>query len=229
MNSPCCVVSAGHTVVPRSVVNEIKVVLIEDNPFLLNGIELLLNRQPDINVIKAGADVEHIAKELSECTNSVILMDVSLHDYDSLHVTEKLSRTSSGHVIIVMDLFPVQDDIDAFLRAGAAGFINKDAPLEEVVATIRAVAGGGHVFPERLASSLFSRIVQHAAQSKTLRLHKKEVKLTAREQKIIHCAGQGISNDAIARRLNISLSAVQRSNDSLLRKLALRKVLPLEA
>jgi DNA-binding NarL/FixJ family response regulator len=61
-----------------------------------------------------------------------------------------------------------------------------------------------------------------------VRLHKNEVKLTAHEQKIIHCAGQGISNDAIASRLNISLGAVQRNTDSLLRKLALRKVLPLE-
>jgi len=206
-------------------VHKIKVLLIEDNPFVLNGIELLLNRQPDINVIKAGSDVEHIAASLNESKNSVILMDVSLHSDDSLRVTARLSHTSSKHIIIVMDLFPVQEDIDAFVRAGASGFINKDAPLEKVLATIRAVAGGEHVFPERLADSLFSRIVQHAVQSKTVRLHKQEVKLTAQEQKIIHCAGQGISNDAIARRLNISLGAVQRSTESLLRKLALRKVL----
>jgi len=209
-------------------VHKIKVLLIEDNPFLLNGIELLLNRQPDINVIKAGSDVEHVAASLAECKNSVILMDVSLHGDDSLRVTETLSRTSSGHIIIVMDLFPVGEDIDAFVKAGASGFINKDAPLEEVVATIRAVAGGKHVSPGPLSGSLFSRIVQHAAQKKTVRLHKKEVRLTAHEQKIIHYAGQGISNDIIARRLNISLGAVQRSTDGLLRKLALRNVLPTE-
>jgi len=206
-------------------VHEIKVLLIEDNPFLLNGIALLLNRQSDINVIKAGCDVEHSAVSLDEYKNSVILMDVSLHGDDSLRATETLSRTSSGHIIIVMDLFPVQEDIDAFIQAGASGFINKDAPLDEVLATIRAVAGGEHVLPGRFSESLFSRIVRHAAQSKTVRLHKKEVKLTAQEQKIIHYAGQGISNATIARRLNISLGAVKRNTDSLLRKLALRKVL----
>jgi DNA-binding NarL/FixJ family response regulator len=209
-------------------VHEIKVLLIEDNPFLLNGIELLLNRQPDINVIKAGSDVEHMAASLAKCKNSVILMDVSLHGDDSLRVTEALSRTSSGHIIIVMDLFPVREDIDAFVKAGASGFISKDAPLEEVVATIRAVAGGEHVFPGALSDPLFSRIVQHAAQSKTVRLHKKELKLTAHEQKIIQFAGAGMSNEAIAGRLKISLRAVQRNTDSLLRKLALRKVLPTE-
>ena len=61
-----------------------------------------------------------------------------------------------------------------------------------------------------------------------MRLHKKELKLTAREQKIIQCAGAGMSNEAIAGRLKISLRAVQRNTDSLLRKLALRKVLPEE-
>lgn len=204
--------------------HEIKVLLIEDNPFLLNGIELLLNRQPGINVIKAGSDGAHIAASLDEGTNSVILMDISLHNDDSLRMTETLSRTSSGHVIIVMDLFPVRDEVDAFVKAGASGFINKDAPLAEVIATIRAVADGKHVFPG--PRSLFSRIVQNAVGSKKMRLHKKEVQLTAQEQKIINYAGEGKSNDDIARRLNISLGAVQRSTDSLLRKLALRKVLP---
>ena len=163
----------------------IKVLIVEDNPFLLNGIEMLLNRQPDINVIKAAADVEHIEASLAECTNSVILLDVSLHDQDSLRVTEKLSRGTSGHVIIVMDLFPVREDIEAFIRAGACGFINKDETLEEVLETIRAVAGGKHVLPERLPGSLFSRIVEHAVRSTKVRLNEKEVRLTAQEQKII--------------------------------------------
>jgi len=124
-----------------------------------------------------------------------------------------------------MDLFPVREDIEAFVKAGACGFINKDETLEEVLETIRAVAGGEHVLPERLPGSLFSRIVEHAVRSTNMRPEGKEVKLTAQEQKIIECAGEGISNEAIARRLNISLAAVQRNTDRLLQKLALRKVL----
>jgi DNA-binding NarL/FixJ family response regulator len=206
-------------------VHTIKVLLVEDNPFLLNGIEMFLNRQPDINVIQAAADVEHIAASLAGCTNSVILLDVSLHDQDSLRVTEKLSRGTSGHVIIVMDLFPVREDIEAFIQAGARGFINKDETLEEVLETIRAVAGGKHVLPGHLPGSLFARIVEYAVRSTKVRLKEKEVSLTAQEQRIIECAGEGISNDAIARKLNISIRAVQRHTDSIFRKLALRKIL----
>jgi len=206
-------------------VHKIKVLLIEDNPFLLNGIELLLNRQPDINVIKGAADVEHMAAALSTCKNSVILMDVSLHGNDSLRATETLSRTAAGHVIIVMDLFPVREDIEAFIQAGASGFINKDAPLKEVLATIRAVAHGGQVFPRYPAGSLFSRIVQYAARNKKVRRYEKEVRLSAREQKIIQLAGAGMSNADIAGRLKISLRTVQHQTDSILKKLALRKIL----
>lgn len=217
-----------HTPRRGNVVHTIKVLLVEDNPFLLNGIERLLNRQPDINVIKAAADVEHIAASLAECKNSVVLLDVSLNAQNSLRVTEKLSRETSGHVIIVMDLFPVREEIEAFIKAGACGFINKDEPLEEVLETIRSVADGEHVLPERLPGSLFSHIVEHAVRSKTRRLHEKEVKLTAREKKIIECAGEGLSNDEIACRLKIRPCAVQRHTDSLLHKLALRKILPTE-
>jgi DNA-binding NarL/FixJ family response regulator len=214
-----------HTSRRGTVVHTIKVLLVEDNPFLLNGIENLLNLQPDINVIKTAADVEHLEASLAECKDSVILLDVSRHAQNSLRVTEKLSRETSGYIIIVMDLFPVQEDIEAFVKAGACGFINKDETLEQVLETIRAVAGGEHVLPKRLPGSLFSRIVEHAVRRTTVRLNEKVVKLTASEQKIIACAGEGISNDEIARRLKIRPCAVQRHTDSILHKLALRKIL----
>jgi DNA-binding NarL/FixJ family response regulator len=206
-------------------VNEIRVLIIEDNPFLRNGIETLLNKQPDIKVIKAAADFEHAASSLSACKNGVVLLDVSLHDQNSLSVTEKLSRGTSGPVIIVMDLFPLKDEIDEFVKAGANGFINKDATLEEFLDAIRAVAGGARVLPDQLPGSLFCWIVEHAAQSGTVRLDDTAVRITGRERKIIELVGEGISNEDIACKLKISPGAVQRHTDSIMKKLALRKVL----
>jgi DNA-binding NarL/FixJ family response regulator len=206
-------------------VNEIRVLIIEDNSFLRNGIETLLNQQPDIKVIKTAADFEHAASSLSACKNGVVLLDVSLHDQNSLRVTEKLSRGTSGHVIIVMDLFPLKEEIDEFANAGAFGFINKDATLEEFLETIRAVAGGARVFPDQLPGSLFSRIVEHSARSGTVRLDETAVRITGRERKIIELVGKGISNGDIACKLKISPGTVRRHTDSIMKKLALRKVL----
>jgi DNA-binding NarL/FixJ family response regulator len=205
--------------------NEIRVLIIEDNPFLRNGIEALLNEQPDIKVIKAAADFEHVKSSLSKCKDGVILLDVSLHDQNSLRVTEKLSRGTSGHVIIVMDLFPLKEEIDEFAKAGAIGFINKDATLEEFLETIRAVAGGARILPDQLPGSLFSRIVEHAARSGSVRLDETALRITVRERKIIELVGEGISTGDIACKLKISPAAVRRHTDSIMEKLALRKVL----
>ncbi len=207
------------------VVNEIRVLLIVDNPFLRNGIEDLISRQPDIIVIKSAADFENSACSLSACKNGVILLDVSLPGKNSLRLTEKLSREASGHAIIIMDLFPLKEEIDEFAKAGAVGFINKDATLEEFLETIRNVAGGARVLPEQLPGSLFSRIVEHAARRGTARLEENAVKLTELEHKIIELVGEGNSNGDIAGKLEISHCKVQRHTDSILKKLVMRKIL----
>lgn len=205
--------------------NEIRVLIIEDNSFLRNGIETLLNEQPDIKVIKAAADFENAASSVSECKGGVVLLDASLHDQNSLRVTEELSRGTSKPVIIVMDVFPLKEEIDEFVRAGASGFINKDATLEEFLDAIRAVAGGARVLPDQLPGSLFSRIVEHAARSGTVRLDGTAVRITGRERKIIELVGEGMSNEDIACKQKISPGAVRRHTDSVMKKLALRKVL----
>ena len=205
--------------------NEIKVLLIEDNSFLRNGIEALLNQQPDIEVIKAVTDFENSGSLLSECKKGVVLLDVSLHDQNSLRLTKKLSRGTCGHVIIVMDLFPMKEEIDEFANAGAVGFINKGATLEEFLETIRKVAGGARVLPNQLPGSLFCRIVEHAARNGTVQMDEMAVKLTGDEHKIIALVGEGIGAADIARKLKISPGAVQRHTDSVLKKLVMRKIL----
>ena len=204
---------------------QISLLIIEDNPFLRNGIEALLSRQPDIKVIKAVADFKNGAASLSECKNGVVLLDVSLHYQSSLRLTENLSRGTSGNVIIVMDLFPLKEEINEFAKAGAVGFINKGATLEEFLETIRKVAGGAQVLPNPLPGSLFCRIVEHAARNGAARLDETAVKLSGREHKIIAFVGEGISNGDIARKLKISPRAVQNHTDSIMKKLVMRKIL----
>jgi DNA-binding NarL/FixJ family response regulator len=204
---------------------EIRILIIEDNRFLREGIAALLSGQPDMKVILAAADFEHAEPALFDCRGGVVLLDVSLIHENSLRVTESLSRELSGAVIIVMDALSVQKEIDEFVKAGADGFVNKDATPEDFLKVIRAVAGGAQVIPDRLPGSLFSSIVEHAAQSGTFRLHKAEVKISRRERTIIELVGKGMNNRDIARKLKISPGEIQRHTESILNKLALRKVL----
>jgi DNA-binding NarL/FixJ family response regulator len=204
---------------------EIRVLIIEDNPLLREGIAALLSVQPDMKVIQSAKDFEHAESALCDCKGGVVLLDVSLTHENSLYVTESLSRKTSGAVIIVMDALPVQKEIDEFIRAGAGGFVNKDATLEDLLKIIRAVAGGARVIPDRLPGSLYSRIVEHAARSGKFRLDKAAVKISGLESKIIELVGKGMNNGDIARSMKISLGEVQRHTDIIMNKLALRKVL----
>lgn len=219
MNNPMRVLKRGAPM------KEIRVLIIEDNALLREGIASLLSGQPDMKVIQAAADFEHAASALRDCKGGVVLLDVSLTHENSLHVTESLSRETSGAVIIVMDALPVQNEIDEFIRAGAGGFVNKDTTLEDFLKVIRAVAGGERVIPDRLPGSLFSRIVEHAAKSGTFRMDKASVKISGIERKIIELVGEGMNNLDIARKLKIRQSEVQRHTDGIMNKLALRKVL----
>ena len=205
--------------------NTIRVLLIEDNALLRNGIEALLNRQFDINVIETAADFEKAASSFAAGRECVVLLDASLHDQNSLQVTEKLSRAASKTAIIVMDILPQKKEIEEFVNAGAVGCVNKEVTIGGLLATIRAVADGARVLPSQLPGSLFSQIVEHAARKGAVQLDEPALKLTGRERKIIALVGEGLSNEDISRKLKISPGAVQWYADSIMHKLAVRKIL----
>jgi DNA-binding NarL/FixJ family response regulator len=119
-----------------------------------------------------------------------------------------------------MGLLPIQEDVAAFVRAGASGFIMKDASFDEFLRTIRAVAAGADVLPPQLTGSLFGQIAQHAVRGRTPRALE-GVRLTERERQVIDLLGEGLSNKAIAARLHIAIHTVKSHVHNVLEKLAL--------
>ena len=120
-----------------------------------------------------------------------------------------------------MDLVPVQADILQFVKAGASGFILKDASLDEFLNTIRAVAEGVKVLPSRLNDSVFTQIIEYAVKSGKTKLVN-AVKLTKREKEILELISTGLTNKIIARRLHVSEYSVKSQIHNILEKLALR-------
>src|SRR5712691_7411285 len=121
----------------------------------------LLNQRPDLTVV-ASTDSRLDLQKAKHLDADVVLVDLGLRNQDSLHVVEKVKRASADARVIVTDLLPVQEDIVEFVKAGAAGFLLKDATLDEFVQTIRAVAEGTKVLPPCLAGSLFSQVAKRA-------------------------------------------------------------------
>src|SRR5688572_3498875 len=206
----------------------IALVLIDDNRLLREGIVEMVRAQPGFKVLAASADATEALKKVREAKPDIVLVDFGLEDHDSLTLTATVHAEVPEAKVIVMGLLPLQEDVAHYVRAGASGFIMKDATFDEFFATIRAVAGGAQVLPTQLTNSLFSQIVRNAAVKDAARVID-SVRLTSREKQVIDLLGEGLSNKEIAGRLHIAVHTVKSHVHNVLEKLALHSRLEVAA
>ena len=206
----------------------ISLVLIDDNRLLREGIASMLHEQPGFRVLAASADIDEALEQVRGAKPDVVLIDFGLADHDSLALTEQVRLEVPEAGVIIMGLLPAQEDVAAFVRAGARGFIMKDASFEDFFATIRAVADGEEILPAELTNSLFSQIVANVSSEHRARLAD-EVRMTNRELEVIALLGEGLSNKEIATRLNIAVHTVKSHVHNVLEKLALHSRLEVVA
>ena len=206
----------------------IALVLIDDNRLLREGIVAMIRTQPGFKVLAASADADEALEKVREAKPDIVLLDFGLEGHDSLSLTETVRAEVPHAKVIVMGLLPSQDDVAHFVRAGASGFVMKDASFEEFFATIRAVAKGKQVLPSQLTNSLFTQIALNVAvKDKTKALD--SVRLTTRERQVIDLLGEGLSNKEIASRLHIAVHTVKSHVHNVLEKLALHSRLEVAA
>jgi len=204
----------------------IQVALIEDNRLVREGITAILNRLDDIRVVAANpGEVEQGGGSLQP---DVVLLDLGLENGDSLAVARKIRKGFPGAGIVVMDLLPAHEDLVEFIGAGIAGFVMKDANLEEVATTIRAVARGEDVLPPEMTGRLFSELAREAVK-KGPGADADAVRMTAREKEVIDLIAEGLSNKAIGKRLHISIHTVKSHLRNIMEKLTLHSRLELAA
>jgi len=206
----------------------IALVLIDDNRLLREGIAAMIHAQPGFKVLAALADVDEALQKVREAKPDVVLLDFGLEDHDSLSLTTTVRAEVPAARVIVMGLLPLQEDVANYVRAGASGFIMKDASFDDFVATIRAVAGGAEVLPQALTNSLFSQIARNAPGGNRARVLE-AVRLTNRERQVIDLLAEGLSNKEIATRLHIAVHTVKSHVHNVLEKLALRSRLEVAA
>ncbi len=204
----------------------IRVLLIEDNRLLREGITAMLNEQPDIRAVSATGNGD--AREKAEKIKpQVVLLDLGLRSQNSLRIAETIKKRFPRAEIVVMDLMPAQAEIIEFVKAGVSGFILKDATIEDFLHTIRSVAKGRKVLPPSMTGSLFSHIVEYAVQAGKADRLMKAVRLTKREHEVVDLIARGMSNKEIARELNVAVHTVKSHVHNTLEKLALHTRLEL--
>ena len=199
---------------------KIRLLLIEDNRLLRDGIFSILKAYRDIVIIAASGDGKNSLAKIQQLKPNIVLLDLGLRSQNSLHVVEIVKKEFPQAKIIVMDLAPVQADILQYVKAGANGFILKDASLNDFLITIRTVAKGSTVLPPLLVDSLFSQIVDHAVREGKSGL-KDAIQMTTREREVIQFLGEGMSNREIGQKIRISTYTVKSHIHNIMEKLAL--------
>jgi DNA-binding NarL/FixJ family response regulator len=199
---------------------KIRLLIIEDNRLLRDGILAILKPHKDIVIVAASGDGKDTLIKIKQLKPNVVLLDLGLRSQNSLHVVEIVKKDFPEAKIIVMDLAPVQADILQYVKAGANGFILKDASLNDFLITIRTVAEGSTVLPPLLVDSLFSQIVDHAVREGKSKLNE-AVKMTKREREVIGLLGEGMSNKEIGQKIRVSTYTVKSHIHNIMEKLAL--------
>jgi len=199
---------------------KIRLLLIEDNRLLRDGIFSILKPHKNILIIAASGDGKHTLVKIKQLKPNVVLLDLGLRSQNSLHVVEIVKKDFPEAKIIVMDLAPVQADVLQYVKAGANGFILKDASLNDFLITIRTVNEGATVLPPLLIDSLFSQIIDNAVREGKSEL-KKAVQMTQRERDVIGLLNDGMSNNEIGQKIRISTYTVKSHIHNIMEKLAL--------
>ena len=206
----------------------ILVLVIEDNRVVRDELAALLDAQPDFKVVAAAEGANAGLLQVRATKPHVVLVDAALGNHDSHRLVETVRKEAPESKVIVMDLLPAQEDVIAFIQAGANGFIVKDATIEDFVRTIRSVAEGADVVPPALTGTLLSHIVDQAVKRGAAAVLE-SVQMTKREREITGLIADGLSNKEIAQRLNIATYTVKSHVHNILEKLALHSRLQIAA
>ena len=196
----------------------IRVLLADDQTLVRTGLRMILDAEPDLEVVGEAGNGEEALQRCRELTPDVVLMDVRMPVMDGVEATQRLQAFDDPPRVIVVTTFDLDEVVYEALRAGASGFLLKDAPESRLVAAIRVVAEGGSMF----AASATRRLVQEFARQRPAPAPAAMELLTDRETEVLRLVARGMSNAEIAEELVVTENTVKTHVARTLAKLGVR-------
>jgi DNA-binding NarL/FixJ family response regulator len=200
------------------------ILLVDDQELMRMGFRMVIDSQPDLEVIGEASNGREAVDSARRLEPDVILMDVRMPESDGVQATKTIVESGAASRIIILTTFDLDEYVYAALRAGASGFLLKDAQPAELLAAIRAVASGDAVVSPRVTRRLLSQHAHRlpAAGSPEASERALLAQLTAREHEVLLEVARGLTNAEIAGRLVLSEATVKTHVGRILSKLDLR-------
>jgi DNA-binding NarL/FixJ family response regulator len=195
----------------------IKVLIADDHVFYREGVRAFLETESDIDVIGEAGDGEETLAKTADLKPDVILMDLKMPGMNGIDATRRIHETNPEIGILVLTMFDDDDSVFAAMRAGARGYLLKDAKKAQVVRAIVAVMGGEAIFSPAIAARMMKFFSTPASTRKNQPGEFAE--LTEREFEILELIAHGDSNKEISRKLSLSIKTVQNYVSLILMKL----------
>jgi DNA-binding NarL/FixJ family response regulator len=199
----------------------IRVLIADDQQMVRQGFTVLLNAHPGIEVIGQAVDGLDAVAKVAELSPDVVLMDIRMPELGGIEATHRITVAHPGIRVLVLTTFDLDEYVYEALRAGASGFLLKDASADQLAEAVRVVAAGDALLAPGITRKL---IAEFSRLNETPRAPLKERvgDLTERETEVLTLIAQGLSNAEIARHLVVAEQTVKTHVGRILVKLGLR-------
>ncbi|MGA5275383.1 response regulator [Streptomyces cellulosae] len=199
----------------------IRVLIADDQQMVRQGFTVLLNRQPDIEVVGQAVNGIEAVEKVGELPLHVVLMDIRMPELGGIEATARITAVHPEVKVLVLTTFDLDEYVYEALRAGASGFLLKDASAEQLAEAVRVVAAGDALLAPGVTRRLIAEFSRLDPRPRTP-LRRKVGDLTERETEVLSLIAQGLSNAEIAVRLVVAEQTVKTHVGRILVKLGLR-------
>jgi DNA-binding NarL/FixJ family response regulator len=198
----------------------IRVVIADDEALVRGGFRMILEAQDDIEVVGEAADGAEAVEQVVKLRPDVALMDVRMPRMDGIEGTRRIVKQAESTHILMLTTFNLDEYVYEAMRAGASGFLLKDAPPVELARAVRVVAGGETLLAPSITKNLVEQFVRRPPPGG--RVLPELESLTARELEVLKLVARGLSNSEVARSLYVSEATAKTHVTRILSKLNLR-------
>ncbi|MER5938350.1 DNA-binding response regulator [Streptomyces sp. uw30] len=199
----------------------IRVVIADDQQMVRQGFSVLLNTKPDIDVIGQAVDGLDALAKVAELVPDVVLMDIRMPELGGIEATRRITTATPHIKVLVLTTFDLDEYVYEALRAGASGFLLKDASADQLAEAVRVVAAGDALLAPVITRRLIAEFSRMDGRPRAP-LKERVGDLTERETEVLALIAQGLSNAEIADRLVVAEQTVKTHVGRILVKLGLR-------